>query len=346
MKRVLSVLLICALLMAGLAVVASAAPVSITVDAQKTGDNVVAQVKLNDAAAVESWSVMTAVVTYNSDALTFVNAESAMEGMQEDSTVAGKLLLCWIADPMIVPADGVVAELTFTAKAVTEDQPIDLKVGFYPDGMVLAGETEPMDNTGEANYSSAKAEPSDSIVIQPEESEDPDQPQDPDEPTSPTTITSTTAPNNKVSFGVKAVYLPDGETHKYKIDLSWTDMTYTFNAKKMWNPNELKWDIVTEDAYWTEADPAEITVVNHSSLPVTAKAEYEATVENTAFTFGETAEAATEETITVSIDACAEGTSLGNAPQKKIYAIFNPNGAVVSGPINPTQLGTIKVTIA
>lgn len=339
MKRVLSVLLICALLMAGLAVVASAAPVSITVEAQKTGDNVAAQVKLNDAAAVESWSLMTAVVTYNSDALTFVNAESAMEGMQEDSSVAGKLLLCWIADPMIVPADGVVAELTFTAKEVTEDQPIDLKVGFYPEGMVLAGETTPMDNTDEANYSTAKAEPSDSIVIQPEGSEDPD------EPTNPTTITSTTAPNNKVSFGVKAVYLPDGETHKYKIDLSWTDMTYTYNAKKMWNPNELKWDIVTEDAYWTEADPAEITIVNHSSLPVTAKAEYEAAVEKTTLTFGETAETATEETITVSLDECTEENPLDDAPQKKIYAIFNPNGAVVSDP-NPTPLGTIKITIA
>lgn len=336
MKRILSVLLICALLVAGLAVVASAAPASITIDAQKTDDVVTAQIKLNGYEA-DSWSAMTTLVTYNSNALTFSNAESVMEGMQVDSTAAGKLLLCWIADPLTVPADGVVATLTFAVKTVTEEEPIGLKVAFYPDGMALAGETTTMGNAGEENYSTAEAKPSESIVIRPEGSEEPDQPADPEESTNPTIITSTTAPNNKVSFGVKAEYTPGGKTHTYKVNISWTDLTYEFNADEKWNTMDHKWDVVTDGAYWTEADPAEITVVNHSSQPVTATATYIPTVAGTDFTFGATNGA--------KIDACLEGTSQDQAPKNVITATFNPTAAAVINQ-NDTPLGTIKVTIA
>ncbi|MBR4086359.1 MAG: hypothetical protein IKK30_00695 [Clostridia bacterium] len=344
MKRVFSVLMICALLLAGLTSFAGAEGVpalAITVDqtAVEKGDTVTATVKASDYTN-EAWSAMTVKVTYDPTYLSFnketdVLSNAALEDIQtvvaDVKNGVGTILINWISSDGVPAADYLV-QLQFTALAETTNAVIS--AAFTEDGQALIGSSDPIENAGGSAFSSDVVS-SGAIEIQPEE---------PD--ATKATITTTKEPANKVSFGVKGVYVSGGQTHKYMIDLSWTDMTYEFTAEKMWNPNDLKWEIVTEGAYWTEATPAEITFVNHSSEALTATAEYKAEVEKTAFTFGETADTATKETISVSLDACTEGTSLGNAPQKKIYAIFKPNGAVISDPTNPTPLGTIKVTIA
>lgn len=349
MKRALSILMVCALLIAGLATLASAeVPVSLAITAEKNENVLTAQVKLLGYTQ-DSWSGMTVTVDYDQNVLTYTGAKNlisgeyaGMEVMEVSDNDKATIGLCWFGDVLRVPDDGIVAELTFDIKDVEQATNVQLSASFLPKGMMAAGSTVPMPQEGNYAEESVQSAP---VEILPEQPDDPDEPVDPEEPTNPTIITSTTGLNNKVSIGVNAKYISGGnKQHNYKINISWTDMTYTFNAKEKWNTNDLKWDMVTEDAYWTEADPAEIVVTNYSSLPVTAKAEYVATVLETTFAFGETVEAAKEEPISVSLDAFTEGTLLGDAPQKKIYAIFNSNGAVINQKDIP--LGTIKVTIA
>ncbi len=139
MKRALSILAICALLLVGLSTFALAdgGAASLAITAEKVGEQVVATVKLNNYTAGEL-SAMTVDINYNSDALTYMSVEGKIPGVevQVKDNGAGKLLLCWVASGLPATDDGIIAILTFDVKEVAEEESIGLSAGFVADGMV------------------------------------------------------------------------------------------------------------------------------------------------------------------------------------------------------------------
>ena len=150
MKRVLGILMVCALLIAGLTTFVSANAVSIDITADKTslavGEVVTATITLNDYTP-ESWSAMTIAVGYDDDYLRY---DGAVSGLNEDIEMVveardGKVFLCWIAEALPAPEAGYLAKLQFTATA--ETSALNISSAFVPGGVANQGSTDPVDNS-------------------------------------------------------------------------------------------------------------------------------------------------------------------------------------------------------
>ena len=334
MKRVFSVLMICALLLAGLTSFAGAEgtpALAITVDqtAVEKGDTVTATVKALDYTN-EAWSAMTVKVTYDPTYLSFdkdsgVISNAALEEIQtvvaDVKDGVGTILINWISSDGVPAADYLV-QLQFTALAETTNAVISAE--FTADGQALIGSSDPIVNTDGSAFSSevVKSAP---IEVQPEAT-------DPTE----ATVTTTKAPGNTVDIKVKGQYDDGGEIDNYKIVIHWDKLNYTYADGLEWNPGEHKWELAETGIKWGVIDPKMITITNHSSEAITATASYEETLADTDFIFGETNGAEI---------ASAEGSAVNNAPKNEITATFVPNGTVITDWENPTSLGTIKITI-
>lgn len=335
MKRVFSVLMICALLLAGLVTFVGAegtAPsLAITVDktAVEKGDTVTATVKASDYTN-EAWSAMTVKVTYDPTYLSFdkdsgvISNDAALEEIQtvvaDVKDGVGTILINWISSDGVPAADYLV-QLQFTALAETTNAVISAE--FTADGQALIGSSDPIENTDGSAFSSAVVE-SAPIEVQPEAT-------DPTE----ATVTTTEAPGNTVNIKVKGQYDQDGELDNYKIVISWDDMTYTYADGLEWDPGEHQWELAGTGEGWGTIDAKDITITNHSNKSVTATASYEATVEGTDFTWS---------TESVTVDG-AEGYTVEEPPTGIISATFVPGTAVITDLENPNPMGIIKITI-
>lgn len=361
MKRVLSVLAICALLIAGVSTLAFAeddAVTSLGIEATLNEDEngkktVTAYVKLNDYTD-GSWSAMTTVVNYDSDVLELVGVEDRLVGNYEggltwNSTVPGKLCLVWVGDAIPADDDTVIAVLTFDVKAVTEQKTIELTAGFAPSGMVETGKSEAMDNgeNGEdLKYESTPTplpEENEDIVIYPEGQEPGEEP-DPEEPEEPTsnnqTVYNIVGPDNKVDFKIKATHQKADSLPMYKVNVSWETEGFVYTEKgTKWNPNEHLW-VDTTPANWEGTGV--IKLENHSAYAVIATFDYTPDGNDTMMEFkqGETLVGESG----VSIDA-PEVTPEGGettSPGKAEVAAAITYGTIKTG----GKVGTIKVTIA
>lgn len=330
MKRVFSVLMICALLMAGLAVFASAEAASITIAADKTaataGETVTADIQLNGYTA-NSWSAMTILVTYDADTLTYVEAVSMLSGeyvTMETENTAGKVLISWVGDQLPAPGEGnVVAKVSFTVKDVAQATDIQLGASFVPSGMAAEGTTEQLPNTDDSAYTSGTVQ-SEAIEIQPAQ---------PD--ATEATVTTTEEPDNTASIKVKGEYVKGKRIDSYKIIISWEDMTYSYADGLEWDPSTHKWVLAETGEGWGTIDAKDITIINHSNNSVKATASYEATVDGTGFTWS---------TESVTVDG-AEGYTVEEPPKGTISATFVPGTAVITDLENPNPMGIIKITI-
>ncbi len=290
MKRVFSILMICALLLAGLAAFVSAegtAPsLAITVDqtAVKEGETVTATVNALNYTA-NTWSAMTVKVTYDPAYLSFdketgVLGNAALEDIQtvvaDVKNGEGTILINWISSDGVPAADYLV-QLQFTALAETTNAIIS--AGFTPDGQAELGSEEPIVNTDGSAFSSAEVE-SAPIEVQPEE--DPDQPQDPEEPASnKATITTNKAPGNEVKIDVGSEYIDESrDSHAYKVGLSWNDLavfTFIDADTNEWNTKTHKWDVSESGAWSVKEATLTVNIENHSSQDVKASLSYKDT---------------------------------------------------------------------
>lgn len=125
----------------------------------------------------------------------------------------------------------------------------------------------------------------------------------------------------------------------HSVDITWGDMAFTYTAGSAgtWDPAT---HTVTGGASgsWAPDTPGgnKITVTNHSNAAVTATLTYTA---ETAFngisgTFGNA---------TLNL-ATAEGTTVENAPSG--YTTLHLSGALASGTLTGTKIGTITVTLS
>ncbi|MBQ9953038.1 MAG: hypothetical protein IJO92_01735 [Clostridia bacterium] len=333
MKRVFSVLMICALLLAGLTSFAGAEgtpALAITVDqaSVQKGDTVTAKVTALDYTG-EAWSAMTVKVTYDPTYLSFdentgVLSNAALEEIQtvvaDVKDGVGTILINWISSDGVPAADYLV-QLQFTALAETTNAVISAE--FTADGQALIGSSDPIVNTDDSAFSSAVVE-SAPIEVQPEAT-------DPTE----ATVTTTKAPDNTASIKVKSEYAQGKRIDSYKVIISWEDMTYTYADGLEWNPGEHQWELAGTGEGWGTIDAKDITITNHSNKSVTATASYEATVEGTDFTWS---------TESVTVDG-AEGYTVEEPPTGIISATFVPGTAVITDLENPNPMGIIKITI-
>ena len=285
MKRILSVLMICALLISGLAAIAMAEGVpslDITVDdtAINVGDTVTAEIYLKDYVSL-SWVTVTATVTYDADALEFsevVNGalpgDAGIVPEVHNDAANGKVHICWI-DLDGIPNDPAVpmALVKFTAKA--EAPSVSVGTGFAEEGQVQKPEegADPDADPIIPDFSDEEVEIDAPIVIRPEGTVDP----------SSVVIKSIVDPDNKASFDVKATFTEAGDVDKYKVNVSWESEGFIYTEKGTeWNPRDHKWEDTTP-AGW--AGTGSIKLENHSSKAVTACFAYAADGNDTAMEF-------------------------------------------------------------
>lgn len=336
MKRVLSVLMICALLMAGLAAFAGAeeAAPSLTIALDSTsvqkGETVTATVKASDYKG--TWSAMTVKVTYNPTYLSFnketdVISNAALEDIQ--TVVAdvkdgeGIIFINWISSDG-VPATDYLVQLKFTALAeTTETTKAIISAEFTADGQAKIGSSDPIVNTDDSAFSSDVVS-SGAIEVKTEE---------PD--ATEATVTTTEEPNNTASINVKGEYVQGKRIDSYKVIISWEDMTYSYADALEWDPSTHKWVLDGTGEGWGTIDAKDITITNHSNKSVTATASYEAIVDETGFTWS---------TESVTVDG-AEGYTVEEPPTGTISATFVPGAAVITDLENPNPMGIIRITI-
>ncbi len=352
MKRVLSVLLICALLMAGLTSFASAEAASIAISVDKTsyavGDIVTATVKLNDYIE-NTWSLMTVAVRYDHTVLQYENATNKLTGdytgglQPSNDAENGVLGLTWIGDALPAPgADNAVAEVTFTVLKAPES-PIQLTAFFVEDGMALQGEKTPMENSsgGEPIYSTGEIL-SDSITIQPEGTDDPE------EPTSNMqTINSNIEPYNTVNFNIAASYKEGGTVSVYQVDIAWNNGDIKYTAEGMeWFPSEHEWVPIgtTETAAKWEGNGT-IELYNHSNEAVNATFKYNPVGNNTVMEFKQGTTVIDENGISIAApQETKENEPISDPGYAKVTATIT--SGKIEGEEETIELGTLVVTIA
>lgn len=318
MKRVLGILMVCALLVTGLTTFVSASAASIAITTEEgpfvIGDTVTATVKLNNYTA-DSWSAMTITVNYDPTILAFDDVES---GFGEDIGMVAedkgdKVLICWIAQKLPVPQDSVLAKVNFTAIAETTEA-IKITSSFVPAGIANQGSTDPVDN-------------SNGDVFNPGVAETPEVEVNPFVPVDNTKITESTGSREG---DVTATYVLGEKVEKYLIDIEWGALAFTYtDAKTAWDGEAYEWvPVVGEgavDPVWTvdNEDGDKITVTNHSSQPVDVTITSDATektpkvtVENGEFTLA-VAPAGPDgiyETATVKVEGALPSTHVAGDP--------------------------------
>ncbi len=342
MKRVCSVLMICALLMAGLTTFVGAEgtvpSLAITVDqtAVEIGDTVTATVKALDYTG-EAWSAMTVKVTYDPAYLSFdkdsgVISNAALEEIQtvvaDVKNGEGIIFINWISSDG-VPAvdsydDDYLVKLKFTALAETTT-PVKIQSSFVADGIAAQGFTTPVDNANGTVFNPAVQETPE-VTVMPVVSVD---------------NSTITEPNGSRKGDVIATYVNGQKDECYLVDLEWGALAFTYtDAKTTWNGESYEWVPVEGEgavpAVWTVDDENgdKITVTNHSSQPVDIKITSDkaeegnnprVTVDNGEFTLevASTGSKAVYKTATVKVGGTLSPDHVDNDPIASITVTVN-----------------------
>lgn len=147
----------------------------------------------------------------------------------------------------------------------------------------------------------------------------------------PVTVTTTTAENNKV----------------YKVDVSWTSTTFTyeFGNQGTWNPSTHKYDgPSTVPVGWNNEEKSTITVANHSnvSVDVTAEIVAETPVGGATVTLEGAAQDGKVQK-NIAAPAITTGETTTTAPSDTIVVKISGEPTKVS---QATIIANIKITIA
>lgn len=344
MKRIFSILAICALLLSSLAAIAmaegSVPSLDITVNdtTVNVGDTVTAEVYLKDYVS-KSWVTVTATVTYDPASLEYVEvvngAVPAAEGINPEvhnDAANGKVHICWM-DLDGIPNDPAVAMASVEFTAVAEAPGVSVGTNFAKDGQVSKEDTEtPIVNDPEnPTFSEEETIIETPIVIRPEGTVDP----------STVTIESVLDPDNKATFDVEATFTEAGDVDKYKVNVSWVSEGFTYTeAGTEWNPRDHKWETLSE-ATW--AGTGSISLENHSSKPVTATFAYTPNGNDTVMEF-KNGDVVVSGGVLINAPAVtAEGAEV-TAPGKATITTAIISGTVAN--VEPAKIGSIIVTIA
>ena len=343
MKRILSVLMVCALLVSGLAIATMAEGVpslNVTVDdtAINVGDIVTAEIYLKDYVS-ESWVTVTATVTYDPASLEYVEvvngAVPAAEGINPEvhnDAANGKVHICWI-DLNGIPNDPAVAMASVRFMAVAEAPSVSVGTNFTEDGQVSKEDTEnPIVNDPEnPAFSEEETIIETPIVISPAGTLD----------LSTVTIESVVDPDNKATFEVKATFTEAGDADKYKVNVSWVSEGFTYTeAGTEWNPRDHKWETLSE-ATW--AGTGSISLENHSSQPVTATFDYTPDGNDTVMEF-KNGDVVVSGGVLINAPAVTAEGAETTAPGKATITTAIVSGTVANEEL--AKIGSITVTIA
>lgn len=340
MKRILSVMMACALLLVGLTgiVLAEAAPsLDITVDstAVNVGDIVTADIYMNDYVS-KSWVAVTVTVNYDNTVLEYVdvvNGElltaAGIEAVPVDK--GDSVHINWLSMDGI-PNDPAKPLATVRFKAVAESTGVTVGTKFVEDGQVAATDPENyIENLNGSAFVKEETVIETPIVVSPEGTVEPNK----------ATIESVVAPDNAVEFDVEAEFSSAARVDRYKVDVEWTNPNFTYTeAATLWKPGEHKWE-ETSDATW--AGEGVLTVKNHSSKAVTAKFAYAPNGNDTEMAFTISDVAVPAEGVSVNAPLETEENAATTDPGK-----VEVTCKIVAGTISneeAAKIGGITVTI-
>lgn len=148
------------------------------------------------------------------------------------------------------------------------------------------------------------------------------------------------SPNNQTSSVDVKINLDGTVVHKYAIDVVFGDLLFSYGATSTWNPENHTYDVDSTNSKWACVSGAdEITIRNHSDLPVTYKAANSAL--NTLYGKLELTIKNAEGTATGEIEACPVGATTAPSDTLTVAVSGTPSGLTKEA----VTLSTITVTI-
>ena len=143
--------------------------------------------------------------------------------------------------------------------------------------------------------------------------------------------------NSKKQVDVKATYQENARVTVYSVDISWSELTFTYNAgsEGEWNPDTHTYENATE-ARWNESKGV-IIVNNRSNADIVAIPSYSAAkgYESVNMDFS---------TNTLKIPTADNGVDGGAGKVVSGEIIVTPNGTLPKG-TNGAKIGTITIAI-
>ncbi len=133
------------------------------------------------------------------------------------------------------------------------------------------------------------------------------------------------------AIDVTATYASGEKVPSYLIDLEWENLAFTYTStNETWDTDEYKW-VASVGGSWSAAIEDAVTVTNHSSVGVTAKAAY--------------ASAEGYEAAIGTIDTELKTLGIGGAADSSVAYDLSMSGTLPQG-TEDAVIGTVTITIA